>query len=260
MSATILPRNTYRVKPNPAETTPEERAARIEAFKHFTLDDYDHMLRLVRRVVPKGVCDPEEALSEALVLASAEYNGSTKLTSYIAKRAWWYAWSQHKHESHKITFSQLPTQEHADDPEVNDYIDLLIGGSTDPEGSEPIDTRFVERIREILTSQKYGSAFYARRKVLPIALEILNLMRTNADLGKGIGIDEWENAPINVPNHPNDRVKHNKKKPLGAIRKKLATTLNTQPINISYAIKSLRVSTALALREGWLDYRSNPMA
>lgn len=261
MSETNVSQNKNRVKPNIAVTTPEERAARVEAFKHFTLDDYDHMLRLVRRVVPKGVCDPEEALSEALVLASRQYDGSTKLTSYIAKRARWYAWNHHEREARHSSFCELPTTEHADDDETDGYIERIIGGVTDPEYSEPIDRQFVERIKQILVTTKDSHKFYARPKVIPIAIEMLDLLRANANQGQGIGVDEWDNAPIKKPNHPNHyQVYRNKKQPLGVVRKKLAQMLDAQPINVSYAIKALRVSTALALREGWLDYRSNPMA
>ena len=133
-----------------------------------------------------------------------------------------------------------------------------MGGTTDREYIEAVDERFTERVKEILNDLEESHHVYARPNVIPIAEQILDLYQTNANRGAGIGIDEWENAPANVLNHPNDHLRANKKKPKGAIRRNLKRELGTNSSKIDYALGALRVSTTRALREGWLDYHSNP--
>ncbi len=257
MSANTLPQTERPVKHPGTETTPEERAARVEAFKHLTQDNYDHLLRIVVQVVPRDLCDPTEALSEALLAATERYDGSTKLTTFVAKFARFRAMNQHRHEVRHCSFVDLINEGVPDDDAGDDYVDQIIGGATDPEYIEPIDERFTERIKEILVETTDSHNNYARPNVIPVALALLEMLHANANQGRGIGVDEWENAPTRVPNHPNDHLVSNTKQPLGVIRKKLATALNVPIYRVDYAIGGLRACTARALREGWLDYHSN---
>ena len=261
MSAFTLPQTAPSVKHYAAEpTTLEERAARVEALKNFTPDDYDHMLKIVRRVIPQNTCDPAEALQEALIIALKKYDGRTKISSFLSKRARWYALGLLRKQTPPLPFSDLPTRQTQEEDAVDDHLDQILGGTEDREYSENVDERFAERIKQILPQLHDNPYVYQRPSVIPVAEKILDLYQTNANRGTGTGVDEWENAAPTTARTPNDRLRSNKKKPKGAIRRNLTRELDATTTLIDHALGALRISTARALREGWLDYHSNPTA
>jgi hypothetical protein len=257
MSEVSLSQNAAPVKPI---ATPAEKAERMEAFKHFTADDYDHMRRIVCRYVPAFLADREDVLADVLALAVTKYDGRTKLTTFVAKNAIWRAMMirrQYAQRAHHpvIPFHDLLGDEHQDSQKQDELIDRMIGGTLDTEPTEPIDPRFIERIEELLESQEWNHY----PKIKRIAKEIVTVLAENASQGKGLGIDEYEYAAMKKPNHPNDRLKPNLKGAKTAVKKGFARQLHVQDIDVWYAFrKHIQPAAELALKEGWLDYHSNP--
>ena len=87
----------------------------------------------------------------------------------------------------------------------------------------------------------------AIRQAINDAHQILALSRENANLGKGIGIDEYENSPLAAFKRGKPRVgrsMHNTKIVRRAIVEHLSEELHADRRNIQSAYKALLISTS----------------
>ena len=245
MKAPATSRSTVK-----AEVTAKERAARVDAFRHMAQDDYNHLLRVIAIVVPPQMCDPADALSAGLLAATRMYNGDTKLVTYVSKCAFNYAlWQARKNRA--ILFSDLPVDPY--DNEDSYIAETLFATVENPRYVEAIDDRFIERIEEILDQSIDYRQRKTRPKVIALAHDILTMYRENANLGYGIGIDEYENAPLKRPDYQGQfRLEQNTIQPLAEIRKHIGEVFHAYPCNVKYAQTALRESARQALHEGWL--------
>lgn len=250
MSIIKVSQKPRRVK-SEFETTPQQRTTRVEAFKkHFTQDEYDHLLKIVRLVVPEYMCDPTEAYSEGLLAAARMYDGSVCLSTYVSKCAWNYAIRAWQKAKRRILIDDLATAEHQDDD--NTYSEETLGADALPY-VEAIDDQFIARINEILIAMANYRLRHARPKVIELAADIVDMLRINANLGQGIGVDEYDNAPLKAPAWKNESLVHrNTIEPRAHIRDHIAQMLNASTANTTYAMIALRKSTRQAMHEGWL--------
>ncbi len=232
------------------DITIEERAARVDAFHRMTQGDYAHLLRVVALVVPPAWCDPSEALSEGLLAATRMYNGDASLATYVAKCAFNYALRQaQKHRA--IPFTDLKDDDREDD---DAYIEETLPGEEYLPYIETIDEQFISRIEEILDQSINYKHRATRPKVIALAHDILTLLRENANLDAGIGIDEYDYAPLKLPEWENQfKVERNRLQPRASIREHLAEHFHACRENTAYAMTALRDSTRQALHEGWLQ-------
>jgi hypothetical protein len=236
------------MKPN---ITIEERAARVDAFHKMTQGDYDHLLRVVALVVPSRLCDPSEALSEGLLAATRMYNGEAQLATYVAKCAFNYAlWRARKNRA--ITFTDLESEPHVEDDDS--YIaETLFATVENPRYVEAVDDKFIGRIEELLDQSIDYRHRSTRPTVIALAKDVLTLLRENANLGYGIGVDEYDHAPMKAPDYRGQfRVEYNTLEPRRRIHEHLAEQFNASPENVDQAMIALRNSTRQALHEGWL--------
>ncbi len=252
MSVIHISQKPRRVKQD-TDTTPEQRAARVEAFKHITQEHYDHLLKIVRLVVPEYLCDPEEAFSQGMLAATRMYNGSTCLSTYVTKCAMNYAIRMSKKAKRQIQFADLPGNDHDQDENAAAYIDEIIGADDEMPYLEGIDDQFIERVNEILAEIANSAKRSTRHKVVELAEEILDELRIAANLGNGIGVDEYDNAPLKAPEYDHQaKVYRNTLEPRSRIIDHLADTIGASRINVVYAMIALRNCTRQALCEGWL--------
>ncbi len=232
------------------QSTPAECRERRRRLEHLTQHEYNHLLATVMLVVPKQFCDAADALSHGLLIALQKYDGRGKLTSYVSRCAYLYSLQQVKKRRRDINFTDLEN-----DAEFEDYLDEVLPYLEDPRYVEVVDELFIRRIEEILASIYDYRFRYATRQAINDAHQILALFRDNANLGKGIGIDEYENGPLTAFKRGKPRVgrrTHNTILVRRAIVDHLSEELQTDERNISSAYKALRLSTRQALNEGWL--------
>jgi DNA-directed RNA polymerase specialized sigma24 family protein len=228
------------------QTSPAERSKRRRKLQKMTQAEYNHLLATVMLVVPPQFCDPADALSHGLLIAVRKYDGRGKLTTYVSKCAYYYALQQVKKTRRQVTFTDLQNAS-----EFEEYLDEVLPYLEDPRYVEAVDELFVRRIEEILDGMYDYRLRFSTRQAIADAHQILAMFRDNANLGKGIGIDEYESAPPAVKRRTG-RPTHNTKIVRRAIVGHLSEELQTDKRDIFSAYKALRLSTRQALHEGWL--------
>ena len=232
------------------QVSPVEKRERKRKLMNLTQAEYRHLLATVILVVPRQFCDPADALSHGLLIALQKYDGRGKLTTYVSKCAYYYALQQVKKLRRQVTFTDLQNES-----DFEEYLDEVLPYLEDPRYVEAVDELFIRRIEEILDSIYDYRFRFSTRQAIDDAHQLLALLRDNANLGKGIGIDEYEQGPINVPKRGrprNGRPTHNTKLVRHVIVDHLSEELQTDKRNIYSAYKALRISTRQALNEGWL--------
>jgi hypothetical protein len=135
--------------------------------------------------------------------------------------------------------------------EFEDYLDEVLPYLEDPRYVEAVDELIIRRIEEILDGLYNWHFRHATREAIGDAHKMLSLFRENANLGKAIGIDEYENTPPAVT-RGRGRPTHNTMVVRGLILDHLCDELQTKRKDVSSAFKALRLSTRQAIHEGWL--------
>jgi len=226
--------------------TRAERARRRRKLHTLTQDEYAQMLHAVRAIVPSQYCDPCDALHQGLFLALQKFDGRGELGAFVSRCAFLYALQQAQKRRRLVTFSQLEA-----DPDVCEDVEELLPAMEDPRYVEAVDEMFIGRIEEIL-ARSYDRRFnYRSHRSIQDATRTLKLFRENANLGKGVGIDEYENTPPAMVHRPG-KPTHDTKRVRGLILDHLRDELQVSRDHASKALKALRVSTLQALHEGWL--------
>lgn len=236
------------------EATPEVRSVRKRKLQTMTPALYDELLANITRIMNPGFCDPGDALNEAIIVAMKKYRGEGSLKSFITRAAWLYALDQFKkYSKRQIAFSNLETEQ-----DFGDYLETIMVFTEDPRYVEAVDELFIQRIEQILYIRR-GYPINTPPETIRNAKKILTLYRTNSNLGKGIGIDEYNEAPENFDrrkknpyHHRAGRRIHNHTLVRRQIVGNLAAELDTDAKDIYRACAALKVSVRQALNEGWL--------
>jgi hypothetical protein len=219
------------------------RVQELHALTHTT---YHELRRIVYAIVPRRLCDPEDALNEGLLIALKKYAGLGKLTWYVPRCAFFYALYQAQKRKREVAFTDLQADNGRDDD-----LDNVLPYLEDPRYVEAVDEVFVQRIEEIIAALYDRRLRYATHRAKGDAVRILALFRENANLGRGIGVDEYENTPpskVRLRGKPT----HDTKLVRGLILDHLRDEMGVSRKDANIALKALRVSTHHALREGWL--------
>lgn len=238
-------------KSSPARTlitksTPAECAERVRGLYALTKAEYKQLLNVVWAIVPPQFCDPYDALQHGLLIALQKYEGRGPLTAYVPRCAYLYSLQQVKKRRLDVNFSDL--QANAD---FEEYLDEVLPYLEDPRYVEAVDELFVRRIEEILGSSYDWHFRHSTREAIAYAAQLLALFRDNANLGKGVGVDEYESTPPAMKKAPG-KPTHDTKLVRGLILDHLSAELAANPKDVSSALKALRLSTKQALHEGWL--------
>jgi hypothetical protein len=234
----------YRAKDT--ATTPAERKARVRRLYTLAQAEYDHLLIIVRAIVPPQFCDPCDALGHGLLIALQKYTGQGPLTAYVPRCAYLYSLQQVKKRRREVQFCELETN-----AEFEEYLDQVLPYLEDPRYVEAVDELFIRRIEEILESTYDWHFRHSTEEAIRHATQMLALFRDNANRGKGVGIDEYENTPPAVKKAPG-KPTHNTKVVRGLVLDHLRDELQIDRKDASSALKALRLSTCQALHEGWL--------
>ena len=237
-------RAKHAAKENHASAT--ERAARVRKLQTLTQADYQQLFYIIKAIVPPQLCDPYDALSHGLLIALQKYEGNGPLTAFVPRCAYLYGLQQAKKLRRQINFCELQNEE-----DFEDYLDRILPYLEDPRYVEAVDELFVRRIEEILASLYDWHFRFSTRQALGDATKLLSLFRDNANQGKGIGIDEYEETPPAARDRKR-RPTHNTKIVRHLIVEHLCEELQTDRRNIFSALKALRISTRQALHEGLL--------
>lgn len=225
-----------------------ESALRIRGLHTLTQAEYKRLLFIVWAIVPPQFCDPYDALHQGLMIALQKYTGEGPLTAYVPRCAYLYSLQQVKKRRREVNFCDLQ-----DDGSFEDYLDQVLPFLEDPRYVEAVDELFIRRIEEILAGLYDWHFRHSTREAIHQAMQLLALFRENANLGRGIGIDEYEFAPPAVRRTPG-KPTHNTKMVRGHILDHLSNELGANRKDISTALKALRLSARQALHEGWLSY------
>jgi hypothetical protein len=231
-------------------TTPALREERKRKLQSLSQVDYQNLRNLVHYIVPRKFCDPDDALSHGLLIAMQKYDGRGELKPFVMRCAYLYSLQQVKKTRLNITFTDLQNES-----DFAEYLDEVLPYLEDSRYVEAVDELFVRRIDEILDSMKNFRFRFASKEAIADAHTILALFRENANLGKGIGVDEYEDGPLNAlkrGKRRSEKPTHNTRIVRKNIVDHLADELHTTEKDISSACKALRLSTRQALNEGWL--------
>lgn len=230
----------------PINVSSGERADRVRELHCMTQSEYNKLLAIVITVVGTQFCDPADALSHGLLIALQKFDGRGPLLSYVVRCASLYALQQMKKNRRLLNFSDLQTDE-----DFEDFLDQALPFLEDPRYVEGIDDLFIRRIEEILEGMHNWRFWFSTRQAINDAMQILALFRDNANLGTGVGIDEYEYTPPAIKQRPG-KPTHNSKLVRRMIADRLSEELQTDKRNIFSALRALRLSTRQALNEGWL--------
>jgi DNA-directed RNA polymerase specialized sigma24 family protein len=229
-----------------AATLSAECKARVRKLYTLTQAEYQRLLFIVRAIVPPQFCDPCDALGHGLLIALQKYTGQGPLTAYVPRCAYLYALQQVKKRRREVQFSELETN-----AEFEEYLDQVLPYLEDPRYVEAVDELFIRRIEEILAGMYDWHLRHSTQEAIRHATQMVALFRDNANLGKGIGVDEYENTPPAAKKAPG-KPTHNTKLVRGLILDRLCDELQADRKDVSSALKALRLSTRQALHEGWL--------
>jgi len=216
-------------------------------------DEYDKMREHVHRIIPPDLCDPDEALHEALLVANRKFRHDGSLEGYVVKVAWRYAHYQYRKYRRQVGFENIDNEF-----EFLKFQERVLPFLTDPRYVEVVDELFVQRIEQILYTMRDYRHRHTTSEAIRDARQILGVFRESANLGKGIGVDEYEDAPINCDRRRDPYRKrwgrrvHNQTIVRRQITQALVTALETTKKDVQSACQSLRLATTQALREGWL--------
>ena len=245
MSHKNIPTTGTRAR-HAATASKTERAARVRKLQTLTPADFQQLLYIVKAIVPPQLCDPHEALSHGLLIALQKYKGEGPLTAYVPRCAYLYGLQQAKKLRRQINFCDLETGD-----DFVEYLDRVLPYLEDPRYIETVDELFVRRVEEILERMYDWRFRFSTHQAIGDATKLLGLFRENANLGKGIGIDEYEETPP-LKRDRVGRPPHNTKVMRHLVVEHLSEKLQTDKRNIFSALKALRISTRQALHEGWL--------
>ncbi len=232
------------------QTTPAQREERKRKLQTLSQAEYQNLRNLVHYIVPQKFCDPDDALSHGLLIAMEKYDGHGELKTYVMRCAYLYSLQQVKKTRLNITFTDLQNES-----DFEEYLDEVLPYLEDPRYVEAVDELFIRRIHEVLDSMRNWRFRHTTQEAIADAHTILELLRENANLGKGIGVDEYEDGPLTAFKRGKPRVgrpMHNTKIVRKNIVDHLTDELHTTKQDISSAYKALRLSTRQALNEGWL--------
>jgi len=247
MCTSIVARKNARGKLE-SLTTPEEQQARIEALHHLTLDELNHCRRAVYHAVPQSLGDPEEALSAGLEIALKKYRGLGKLSAYVAACAHNVALLYYSRRVRRwLSFDEIIDADRHDENE-DSAIELF--GEDAPELSEPIDPRLIERIRQVLARMINYKTRHTRPTVIATAQRILFELCESANADGGVGVSEYDEAPLKAPDYRGQvHFDHNTKVARREMYRHLAERCGTDKYTVAYAMTALRKSTRIALQE-----------
>ena len=215
--------------------------------------EYENIRSHVRRIIPPDLCDPDEALHEALLVANRKFRFDGSLEGYVVKVAWRYAHYQYRKYRRQVGFENLDNEF-----EFSKYHERVLPFLADPRYVEAVDELFVQRIEQVLYTMRDYRHRHTTREAIRDARQILGIFRESANLGKGIGVDEYEDAPINCDRRRDPYRKragrrlHNQTIVRRQITQALTNALETTKKDIQSACQSLRLATVQALCEGWL--------
>ena len=216
-------------------------------------DEYDKIRAHVHRIIPPDLCDPDEALHEALLVANKKFRYEGSLEGYVVKVAWRYAHYQYRKHRRQVGFENIDNEF-----EFYQYQESVLPFLQDPRYEESVDELFVQRIEQILYTMRDYRHRHTTSEAIRDARRVLGIFRESSNLGKGIGVDEYENAPINCDRRRDpykkrpDRRLHNQTVARRQITLALMNALETTKKDVLSAAQSLRIATKQALHEGWL--------
>ncbi len=234
------------MRPTDRKPKANEWTTGVHKLQTLTQADYHRLLTIVKSIVPPNFCDPADALGQGLLIAIQKYEGHGPLTAFVPRCAFLYALQQAKKHRRQVNFSDLQTNE-----EFSDYLDHTLPYLEDPRYEEEVDELFIRRIEEILECSYDWRFRHSTREAIDNAMNVLALFRDNANLGKGIGVDEYEETQPAIKRSPG-KPTHNTKLVRGLILDHLSEELAADRKDVSSALKALRISTRQALNEGWL--------
>lgn len=244
MCTSIVARKKASCKP----PTVAERQARLEALRNITEDELNRCRRVVYKCVPRSLGDPEEALSEGLEIALRKYEGLGDLSSFVGGCAYYSALRYYSRRVKRLlSFDEVIE---ADRHDENEDTAIELFGEDAPEFVEPIDPHLVERICQALTKMVNYKTRSQRPSVIAAAQKILFALCESANKGHGVGVTEYDDAPLKAPDFQGQvHLEQQTKVARQEMYRHLADQCATNQYTVTYAMTALRKSTEIALRE-----------
>lgn len=252
MCTSIVARKKESRKP----ATTEERQARIDAFRnHFTEDDLARCRQAVRRWVWSYLGDPEEGLSHGLECAVTRYKGFGEISHFVREYAYNHMRTfYHRRVKHHYSIdAPLQDRRSGQDGEERTLGDCL--SYCDPEVIEQVDPQLIERIRKALAGLVNQRIWHRRPSVIVAALKMLTELCESANRDQGIGVSEYDEAPLKIYLDSFERRVNPRDTKLArrAMYRHLAERFGVDPFTVKYAMTALRKSAEIALRERYAE-------
>ncbi len=233
-------------KPLPYKlTSPAKAKENIEKFRNLTPDELEHCRRVVRKVVPRYLCDPDEALSHGLMIASEKYQGFGNLPAYVAKCAYFYALRTNRKRN--TYFGKNDDAIQAETLEDRERYYSIIG-TCDPEPIDPLDPLFTQRIDAYLAEMCKDHGRHKTTTFAKLARRILKELEQSINHDDGIGITEFDEA-LKVPEWKGQLPRVNKKAARQVMYRHLAEKYDAQPYQVAGAFTALKRSAIRVLNE-----------
>lgn len=230
--------------------TAAERQARIEALHHMTASELAHCRRIVYKRVPASFGDAEECLSDGLEVALKKYAGLSNLATFVAKCAHTSALNYYTRRAKRQLSLDRMLEDHRGKGDEDDraLADLL--GQLDPELVEEVDPYLIERMRRALNEMVNYKVWHRRPSVIAAAHKMLSELCESANTDKGIGVTEYDDAPLKTQDaRTRSHRDRNSKIARREMYHHLAERYDTDDYTVKYVFTALRKSAEVALRE-----------
>lgn len=249
MCTTIVPLNNTSDK-SIRVWTQEERQAQLDALHHMTKSDLARCRRFAYLRVSSSFGDTEECLSEGLEVALKKFKGDGYLSNFVAGCAYHSALHYYTTRRKRLVSLDriLDDRRAGGDKDERSFADLL--GYTDPEMVEDVDPKLIERMRCALDEMVNRKVWHRRPSVIAAAHKMLSELCESANTDKGIGVTEYDDAPLKTQDaRTRSHRDRNSKIARREMCRHLAEKYDEDAYTVKYVFTALRKSAEIALRE-----------
>lgn len=177
-----------------------------------------------------------------------KYEGLGELSSFVGACAYYSALRYYSRRTKRLlSFDEvIPSDEHNGDEDP--AVDLF--GEDAAELVEPIDPQLVDRIRKALARTINHRVTSQRSSVIAAAQKMLSELCESANKGAGIGVTEYDDAPLKrLTSKGRLHLDQQTKVARQEMYRHLAERCGSNKYTVTYAMTALRKSTEIALHE-----------
>jgi hypothetical protein len=222
--------------------TPAERRERIAELQNATPDLLAKCRMIVQKWVPTWLADPDDCLGDALEIALCKYDGRSQPAYFVGLVA------------RRIAFRKWERSQRMTSLEEIEEDDRRFARS-DPEPSESVDPELIQAIEDNLNgligrNRAQRQTKWRRPPEIALARQALHTLAESANRDAGLGIDEYDNAPICKPDWTGQyTVRRSTRQGYANVVRDASATFGASWQRTSYAFTALRNAAKQAIAE-----------